>query len=459
MNSVTTTLDPGLVRKYEVRGPRYTSYPTAPHFSPAFDEAAYRAAAESGRLSDPLSLYVHIPFCRTVCFYCACNKIITANYGRATHYLQLLNREAELLGPIFGQRAVRQLHLGGGTPTYLRSEDLQRLMESLRRNFNLSETLGREFSIEIDPRSVDEKDIAHLAQLGFNRMSLGVQDFDAAVQEATNRIQSVEQTASVLQAARAHGFRSTNLDLIYGLPRQTEASFRKTLDTVLELRPERLAIYAYAHLPEHFKIQRNILAAQLPDTELRLRLLEASVQQLTAAGYVYIGMDHFALPEDDLARAQREGTLHRNFQGYSTHADCDLVGLGVSAISSFGNSYAQNAKDVAGYEERLEGGRIPVVGGVKLTAEDLLRRDVIQSVMCHGGFDILAIEACHRIDFKSHFASELTRLQSLIDDGLVSLTKGRLRVTARGKFFLRNIAMIFDAYAGSERRPLYSKAI
>lgn len=459
MNQVLD-LDPALVRKYDVRGPRYTSYPTVPQFSAAFGAASYEELASArGAQAGPLSLYVHIPFCRTVCFYCGCNKIITANYSRAKAYLGLLRREAEMLGALFGACEVTQLHFGGGTPTYLADADLQELMQVLRRNFRLSDSAHREFSIEIDPRTVSESTVARLAQLGFNRMSLGVQDFDAQVQQAVNRIQSIEHTAAVLVAARLHGLTSTNFDLIYGLPRQSESSFARTLDTVIGLRPERLAIYSYAHLPELFKVQRNIREEELPGPDVRLKLLQMSVARLMQAGYAHIGMDHFALPDDDLARAQRGGTLHRNFQGYSTHASCTLVGLGVSAISDLGVAYAQNARDVERYSERLEQGLLPMVHGVQLTPEDLLRRDVIQDVMCRGRIDVPAIESRHGISFAGHFAHDLARLAPLIDDKLVTVAPEAIEVTPRGRFFLRNVAMAFDAYARAAGAAKFSKAV
>jgi oxygen-independent coproporphyrinogen-3 oxidase len=458
--SLPTPIDTALVRKHDVRGPRYTSYPTAPQFSSGFDEQAYRvAAARPGAGTDPLSLYVHIPFCRTVCFYCGCNKIVTANYRRALRYLELLDREARLLGELHGSREVRQLHFGGGTPTYLRSEELRSLMKSLRTHFKLSDAPAREFSIEIDPRTVDATTLETLADLGFNRMSLGIQDFDPNVQRAVNRVQSFAQVAEVLAGARANGFRSTNFDLIYGLPRQTEASFRRTLDTVLRLKPERLAVYSYAHLPQLFKVQRNIHDAELPGADARLRLLELTISTLTQAGYVYIGMDHFALPTDELARSRLAGALHRNFQGYSTHSNCDIVGLGVSAISDLGVAYAQNAKDMERYAERIESDRLPIVHGIQLTVEDQLRRDVIQSVMCQGRVDRAAIERRHPISFAAHFASELERLAALVEDGLVTSDHSAVQVTERGQFFLRNIAMIFDAYTSAAGTPRFSKAI
>lgn len=456
----TLQFDPDLLRKYDVRGPRYTSYPTAPQFSPELSETAYRDIAQAaGGRDAPLSLYVHIPFCRTICFYCGCNKVITANYRRAEDYLARLEREMALQGALFSERAVTQLHFGGGTPTYLNEDDLRRVMADLRRYFHLSDSTAREFSIEIDPRTATPDKIALLGELGFNRMSLGVQDFDPEVQRAVNRIQSIEQTAQVLDAGRAANFHSTNIDLIYGLPLQTLASFDRTLDTVLELRPERLAVYSYAHMPHMFKTQRQIRTEELPDAETKLQLLELTIRRLTEAGYVYIGMDHFALPDDELAVAQRDGSLQRNFQGYSTQAELDLVALGVSGIGLVGNTYAQNTRILDHYSELLDTGRLPVVRGTQLSADDLLRRELIQGVMCQGQIDIPALEAKHGIRFSEYFANELPRLAPLAADGLVTLAERSIDVTPRGRLFLRNIAMVFDAYLTPSDPQRFSRAI
>jgi oxygen-independent coproporphyrinogen-3 oxidase len=451
--------DAALIRKYDVRGPRYTSYPTAAQFSPAFTADTYGRHAASSAARGPLSLYVHIPFCRTICFYCACNKTVTGNYSRARDYVRSVAREAAMAGAYWGDRAVMQLHLGGGTPTYLRQDELADLIGELRRHFNLCKTEQREFSIEIDPRTVTADSIGLLAALGFNRLSLGVQDFDPRVQRAVNRLQSLEQTSEILAAARQCGFRSTNLDLIYGLPLQTESSFERTLEKVITLHPERLAIYAYAHLPALFKAQRQIDPGELPDADARLRLLELAVRTLTAAGYLYIGMDHFARPEDGLAQAQRSGTLQRNFQGYSTHARCDLVGLGVSAISDLRTAYSQNAKSLAEYSQRVSQGRLPVTLGVELTAEDLLRRDVIQSLMCRGCIEIDDLETRHGIQFAEHFGAELRAMQTLIDDELVIRSERSIEVTPRGRLLVRNVALLFDAYAPASAPGRFSRAI
>lgn len=442
--------DEAMLRKYDVSGPRYTSYPTAPQFTPNFDEAAYRAAARASNaapIPKPLSLYAHIPFCRTVCFYCGCNKIITGNYSRAEDYLDYLEREIRLQSALFdSDRVVEQLHLGGGTPTYLKDADLERLMLGLETGFNLARGRQREFSVEIDPRTVGADRIDFLARLGFNRISLGVQDFDPEVQRAVNRVQSVEQTAAVLSAARRHGFESTNLDLIYGLPRQTLESFDRTLDIILGLRPERLAVYNYAHLPHLFKVQRQIHAEELPSADQKLQLLELTIRRLSEAGYVYIGMDHFALPDDELAIAQLDGTLHRNFQGYSTRADCDLIGLGLTAIGKVGETYSQNYKEMAPYCTAVAEGRIPVVRGVKLDHDDIVRRDVISALMCQSEVRADDLRERYGLQFSAYFARELEALEPMAADGLVEVDEEGVRVLPRGRLLLRNVAMAFDAY-------------
>lgn len=452
--------DTALLARYDVRAPRYTSYPTAPQFAEALGEEAYRRnALACQRPGQALSVYVHIPFCRTVCFYCGCNKVITANYRRASDYLDRLAREMSVQADFFAHRPVTQLHFGGGTPTYLHEDDLRRVMADLARNFDLTASPWREYSIEIDPRTVDGAKVALLAELGFNRMSLGVQDFDARVQRAVNRRQSLQQTAAVLAAARASGFRSSSVDLIYGLPLQTSASFTRTLDAVIGLRPERIAVYGYAHMPALFKVQRQIPDQTLPDAGTRLQLLELSIERLCGAGYLYIGMDHFALPDDELARAREDGTLQRNFQGYSTQADCDLLGLGVSAIGKVGDSYAQNARDLAQYQRRIDEGRLPVVRGFALSADDRVRRDVIQGLMCQGHVDFDALGSHHGLRFADYFAPELERLQPLAADALVDVGADHLAVTPRGRLFLRNLAMIFDAYLPPRGAEGFSRAV
>ncbi|WP_347261275.1 oxygen-independent coproporphyrinogen III oxidase [Rudaea sp.] len=449
-STATALFDADLIARHDVPGPRYTSYPTAPNFRDGFGEDAFRAVARASNqdpIPRPLSLYVHVPFCTSPCFYCGCTRVITRDRSKADVYLARLYREIELVAPLFDRdRPLVQLHFGGGTPNFLDATQMAELLESLARHFSFSVDAEREFGIELDPRWCGPDYVRMLGAHGFNRVSVGIQDFDPAVQAAINRIQSVEQTRAVLAAAKQSGFRSTSVDLIYGLPKQTPQNFRRTLEQVIALAPDRVATYAYAHLPERFKAQRRILAADLPDAAARLDLLALTVETLTAAGYRYIGMDHFARPGDDLARAQDAGTLQRNFQGYSTCADCDLIGLGVSSISHVGASFSQNARDLPGYYAALDAGRLPVARGIELDDDDLIRADVIQQLMCHGQLDIAAFEARHRIDFAAYFAADLARLRALARDGLIEIEPDRLVVSPRGRFLLRNIAMCFDTH-------------
>lgn len=446
----TLHFDRDLVRKYDVTGPRYTSYPPAPQFREDFGEADYRLAALATNeelIPRPLSVYVHIPFCEHVCYYCACNRVVTGNYARARAYLEPLRREIREQGALFdSDRRVEQLHLGGGTPTYLRDAELTELMVMLDQGFVLDRSPGREFAVEIDPRTVDPARVRHLADLGFNRMSLGVQDLDPEVQRAVNRVQSPEAVTAALEAARASGFHSTNMDLMYGLPRQTVASFDRTLDRVIDLMPERLAVYNYAHLPGYFKMQRRIDPQELPDAEAKLAIFERTVERLTEAGYVYIGMDHFALPDDELAVAQREGRLQRNFQGYATRAECDLIGVGATAIGRLGDTYAQNLRDLAAYTAAATERGLAISRGLTLSDDDKLRREVIAEIMCRSRVMFAPIEQRYGIDFRSYFADALQALEPMVADGLVALDDNGLTATARGRLLLRNIAMAFDAY-------------
>ncbi|HIX61277.1 MAG TPA: oxygen-independent coproporphyrinogen III oxidase [Candidatus Halomonas stercoripullorum] len=439
-----------LVEKYDRPGPRYTSYPTAPQFHSAFAEDDYRAAAERSNrvaLPKPLSVYVHIPFCRSLCYYCACNKIITHNTERAAEYLDWLKQEIQVQGALFDEtRRMTQLHLGGGTPTYLSNAQLGDLMTALDSAFHFAPVEEREFSLEVDPRTVTPAQIHELHALGFNRLSFGVQDFDPDVQKAVNREQSEEQVFELVQAARDAGFQSISVDLIYGLPLQTVASFDTTLDKIIALRPDRLATYSYAHLPELFKAQRLIRPEDMPPPERKIELLELTIRRLTAAGYVYIGMDHFALPEDELTLAKENGTLQRNFQGYSTHADCDMIGLGITSIGKVGDSYSQNVKETAQYQARLEAGRLPVMRGYRLNDDDRLRRDVINTLMCHGRLDFAEIESRHDIVFDEYFADALEQLDEMERDGLVAIQANGLEVLPAGRLMMRNMAMAFDAY-------------
>jgi oxygen-independent coproporphyrinogen III oxidase len=452
--------DPELIRKYDGFGPRYTSYPTADRFHAGFTAADYVDALTARRdEARPLSLYVHLPFCNTVCYYCACTKIITANRGRSAKYVRYLGREIDLVSSLLeGERRVSQLHWGGGTPTFLAREEMADLMRMLRAAFPFA--ADTEASIEIDPRKVDTSTIAFLRELGFNRVSFGIQDFDPAVQRAVNRIQTEEETRSLVVAARANGFASVNTDLIYGLPLQTVAGFAATLDKVIDIGPDRIALYGYAHVPHLFKAQRQIVADELPAAETKLAILSTAIDKLTRAGYVYIGMDHFAKPGDELAVALREGKLHRNFQGYSTRPDCDLIAFGMSAIGKIGPAYVQNVKTLDAYYGALDEGRLPLFRGYALTDDDRLRREIIQKLMCEFRLDVAAVEAQQGLRFAERFAPELAALAPLAADGLVTLSPASIDVTARGRMLVRIVAMVFDRHLREAReRASYSKVI
>jgi oxygen-independent coproporphyrinogen-3 oxidase len=456
------SFDPGLIRKYDGLGPRYTSYPTADRFTEAFT-ARHLADALLDRFAEPapqpLSLYVHVPFCNTICYYCACNKVITNNHGRSAKYIDYVGREVSMVsGLVDASSPVRQLHWGGGTPTFLSAEEMTRLMRTLRDNFAFED--GAECSIEIDPRKVDSTTIALLAELGFNRMSLGVQDFDPEVQKAVNRIQSEAETRAVIDAARANGFGSLNVDLIYGLPRQTVDGFAVTLEKVIASEPDRIALYSYAHVPHLFKPQRRISETELPPAEQKLAILALAIDKLTAGGYDYIGMDHFAKRDDELAIAQRAGKLHRNFQGYSTHADCDLLSFGISAIGKLGRTYNQNVRTLDEYYGRLDEGVLPCFRGWQLDADDLLRRDVIQALMCQFTVDVNAIQSKHDISFGDYFSVELDALDTMAADGLVEVAPDRITVTSRGRLLVRTVAMVFDRHLRTKSAPArYSRVI
>jgi len=464
MNIATSPFSEDLIRRYDVSGPRYTSYPTADRFVEAFSETEYTQALtlrKSGLASKkfPLSIYVHIPFCESLCYYCACNKIITKHHDRAAKYLRYLTREVDLHAAILGTgQPVSQLHLGGGTPTFLTDDELHKLMAMLRRNFSFAP--GGEYSIEVDPRTIDVKRLDTLAELDFNRLSFGVQDFDPEVQKAVHRLQPAEQVFALVKAARERHFDSINVDLIYGLPMQSPESFDRTLAQINELRPDRIALYAYAHLPERFKPQRRIDTLELPSASAKVSMLSHSTDALLNAGYVYVGMDHFALPNDTLAVAKRQGRLHRNFQGYSTQPDCDLIGLGVSSIGRIGATYSQNAKTLDDYYDHLDQGRFPVVRGIALSRDDLLRRTVIMALMCQGHLMFESIELAFLVDFRSYFAAELETLHKLEEQGLVVVDSSGIQVTDMGWFFVRAVAMVFDKYLQTDRnRARFSKII
>jgi oxygen-independent coproporphyrinogen-3 oxidase len=446
--------DAELLARYDVVGPRYTSYPTAPSFRDDFGERDYRACAQDSN-EDPiprqLSLYVHVPFCESPCFYCGCTRLITRDHGNSGRYLDHLEREIALQGALFDtDRAVVQLHLGGGTPNFLDIDELARVTGALAGGFNLELEDDRDYSIELDPRYLAPGFIGGLAELGFNRVSFGVQDLDPDVQRAINRIQPASQTGDAVAAAREAGMRSVNLDLIYGLPKQNPESFARTLESVIALQPERIALYAYAHLPARFKAQRQIRSRDLPAPAVKLALLGTAIRELTRAGYRYIGMDHFALANDALARAQDAGTLQRNFQGYSTHGQCDLVGLGMSAISHVDGCYAQNVRDLSVYYQKLAQRELPVVRGLMLDAEDELRAELIQSIMCRGRVQFSDLERRFGIRFDERFGREMAALAVLAADGLVQLHEYGFSVTPRGRLLLRVVAMVFDA---SFQRP------
>ena len=458
----TLDFDAAMIARHAGSGPRYTSYPTADRFkdgSVSGDYIEALKARDAGHADAPLSLYVHIPFCDTVCYYCACNKIVTKHKFKADAYLDDLEKEIGLIRALFHQApVVSQLHFGGGTPTFLTNVQMQRLLEMLHANFQFEP--DAECSVEIDPRRLEPGVLKHMADYGFNRMSLGVQDVDAAVQAAINRVQPVEVTGQVLQEARELGYKSINMDLIYGLPLQSVNTMYRTLKTVLEWRPDRIALYSYAHLPERFKPQRRIDTEAIPSPQEKLAMLKLAVTTLLEAGYVYIGMDHFALPDDELAQALDEGSLQRNFQGYATRADCDLIALGVSAISRIGHVYAQNARTLEQYHEMLEADELPLIRGLVISRDDEIRRDAIHSLLCQSKLSFSEVSQRWGIDAQSYFADDLEGLAGLQADGLVNIDDEQVMITPKGRFLSRVVAMRFDKYLRMGQ-PLarYSKVI
>ena len=458
-------LTEAMLHRLDRPGPRYTSYPTADRFVEAFGAAQYaqalaqRASGATVGGKPPLSIYVHIPFCESVCYYCACNKVITKHHEKAAEYLDVLEQEVALNVALLGRgQAVSQLHLGGGTPTFLSDDELSRLMTMLRQAFKLAP--GAEVSIEVDPRTASPQRLQHLATLGFNRLSFGVQDFDADVQKAVHRVQAYESVRTLMVAARAIGFASVNADLIYGLPKQTPESFQRTIAQIAELRPDRIALYAYAHLPQRFKPQRRIIVEQLPPPEHRVQMLGNAMAGFIGHGYTYIGMDHFALPGDSLAAAKRQGRLHRNFQGYSTQPDCDLVALGVSAIGRMGASYSQNAKTLDEYCDAVRQGQFPVVRGLTLSRDDLVRRAVVMALMCQGRLSFESIELAHLIKVHDYFKAELEDLVELQSLGLCEVSADGVTVTATGWYFVRAVAMVFDRFLRADQtRERFSRII
>jgi len=457
----TVTFDLDLIKRYDKAGPRYTSYPTAVEFNENFGPDSYKEhVALSNQRGGPLSLYFHIPFCDTVCFYCACNKIITKNRKHSEPYLANLHKEIAMQGALFdSNRIVEQLHWGGGTPTFISHDQMRELMAVTRQHFNLADDDTGEYSIEIDPREADAETISVLREIGFNRISLGVQDFNPKVQKAVNRIQSEEETFAVIDAARSQGFRSVSLDLIYGLPHQTPDSFAETLDKIIAVEPDRLSVFNYAHMPERFKVQRQMNSEDMPLPEVKLEILQRSIEQLTAAGYVYIGMDHFAKPDDDLAIAQRENKLYRNFQGYSTHSECDLIGLGVTSIGSVGDSYSQNQRTLEDYAKSIDHNELPVFRGFTLNDDDKIRRVVITRLICHFSLDITAMENELNINFKDYFSEAIPKLEQFAQDGLLTFDQYTINVLPAGHLLIRNICMAFDFYIQQKENQHFSKVI
>lgn len=459
--------DENLIKAYDKSGPRYTSYPTAVQFHEGFGEKDYKAwAQKTNELSQqqkyptPLSLYFHIPFCDTVCFYCGCNKVATKDRSRAAPYLQRVHREIAMQAELFdSHRPVDQLHWGGGTPTFISHDEMRALMRVTSEHFSLRTDDSGEYSIEIDPREVQNDTLALLRELGFNRLSLGVQDFDPKVQKAVNRIQSEEKTFEVLNTARQLGYKSVSVDLIYGLPFQTVESFATTVDKVIAASPDRLSVFNYAHLPAMFKPQRRINEADLPLPAEKLEILRTTMDKLNNHGYEFIGMDHFAKPDDELAIAQANGTLYRNFQGYSTHADCDLVAMGVTSIGKVGNTYAQNVKTLDEYYQKIDAGHLAIFRGIELSADDVLRREIITQLICHFKLNFKQIERQFDIDFKRYFALELNELASMEKDGLLHIDENFMQVLPVGRLLIRNVCMVFDVYLRSATERKFSKVI
>ena len=469
MKSLVATEDLApLLNKYDVYGPRYTSYPTALQFSESFTEADYRYQALSSNehpIPKPLSIYIHVPFCKSLCYYCGCNKIITHKNQMANDYLDYLYQEIEMHAKHYEHdRLLQQIHFGGGTPTFLKPQQLREVMEVLAQSFHLGLPDTLEIGIEIDPRTVSAEEMHELTVMGFNRISIGIQDFDPNVQKAINRIQSKEQVEAVITSARANKVNSISLDIIYGLPKQTRESFSNTLDEIIEIKPDRIALYNYAHMPQRIPAQRLIHTSDLPNTEEKLAIFTDSIKRLTEAGYIYIGMDHFALPTDSLAKALTNGGLQRNFQGYSTHAECDVIGVGVSAISRVNDGFSQNVTEISKYKEAISKGHLPIKRGVTLSKDDRIRSDLIQLIMCDGKVDYSKFGTSHDIFFHRYFKEELSSLYDLESDGLITLSEYGFSVTDKGRIFLRNIAMKFDAYFNqttlqNTEHPRYSKTL
>lgn len=462
-NKYQINVDLELLKKYDQPGPRYTSYPTAPYFHHGVDEQVYRKHIEKDnqlKQNEPISLYFHLPFCDTLCYFCGCNMMVTHNRQKIENYIGYLIKEMELLRPLIGKnRKVMQLHWGGGTPTYLSPDQIRRLGNAIREFFEFEDQA--EVSVEIDPRELTRDHMVALKEVGFNRCSMGVQDFNPKVQKAVNRVQPEDITRQTVDWARELGFQSVNIDLMYGLPFQTVDMFEKTLDIILDIDPDRLAVFNYAHLPNMIKHQRLIKDEWLPKPEEKLQLLKLSIEKLTSSGYVYIGMDHFAKPDDELTLAMEEGTLYRNFQGYSTHAGLNLFAIGITSISMLSDLYVQNVKKLDPYYERLENGQLPVFKGVELTEDDILRREVITELMCNFYLDKKKIEQKYDLDFDDYFADALEKLIPMQQDGLIELHEESLKVTTMGRLLIRNIAMQFDYYLAQKegQKPQFSRTV
>jgi len=453
--------NPQIIQRYDMAGPRYTSYPTAPQFRESFSEMALlNAISRSNKKSRPLSLYFHIPFCESLCYYCGCNKIVTPNKSRSMSYVKRVIQEVELQAGLFDRsRSVKQLHWGGGTPTFINDDEMTLLMKATRKHFNLLDHDEGEYSIEIHPGKVSSSTMTHLRKLGFNRVSMGIQDFDPQVQKAVNRFNSFKEVDELVCSLRADQYQSISMDLIYGLPHQNAKTFETTLNKVIALSPDRLSLFNYAHMPHLFKSQQLIREEDLPAAEQKLALLHFAIDQLQSAGYVYIGMDHFAKPTDELVKAQQEGKMQRNFQGYSTHGDCDLLAFGVSAISAIDNVYVQNAKGINEYQAKVDSGVLPYVKGFTLNAEDELRKFIINKIICHFELNFSEVKTVFDVDVPLYFAQELAQLQPMIEDGLLSIDESGLKVHNSGRMLIRRICMVFDEYLNSPNQIRFSKII
>ncbi|AXQ14160.1 MULTISPECIES: oxygen-independent coproporphyrinogen III oxidase [Shewanella] len=449
--------DQSMIEKYNYSGPRYTSYPTALEFDDSFTEGDLLSAI-AGSKSDKLSLYIHIPFCAKLCYYCGCNKVITRHQHKADQYIEYLAAEIVKRAPLFKHYTVTQMHWGGGTPTFLNPEQIIKLSSLLKSHFNFAEQ--GEYSIEVDPREIELSMLDALKEAGFNRISIGVQDFNKEVQVAVNREQDEDFIFALIKKAKEMGFVSTNVDLIYGLPHQTPETFAETIQRILDLSPDRLSVFNYAHLPARFAAQRKIKDEHLPSPQQKLDMLHQTIETLTGAGYQYIGMDHFAKPDDELAKLQREGRLHRNFQGYTTQEECDLLGLGVSSISQIGDCYAQNQKDIRPYYEAIDEQGHALWKGCKLNRDDEIRRAVIKQLICHFELDMAKMEQQLGIQFEEYFAEDLKLLQTFIDDKLVNIENRQISISPTGRLLIRNICICFDVYFREKaRQQQFSRVI